>query len=91
LHAVAVVNAGAYGVLRAMTDIFGPDVMHSLGLDQIGIWLASFTVVAASLYALRLDNLKALLAFSMIGQLAYIVLGGALANAEGTMGGCCIS
>ena len=87
LHAVAVVNAGAYGVLRVMTDIFGPGVLTGLGLDQVGIWLASFTVVAASLYALRLDNLKALLAFSTIGQLAYIVLGGALANAEGTMGG----
>lgn len=87
LHAVAVVNAGAYGVLRVMTDVFGPGAMTALGLDQIGIWLASFTVVAASAYALRLDNLKALLAFSTIGQLAYIVLGGALANAEGTMGG----
>ncbi|MBE0453615.1 MAG: monovalent cation/H+ antiporter subunit D family protein [Roseovarius sp.] len=87
LHAVAVVNAGAYGILRVMTDVFGPGLMTGLGLDQIGIWLASFTVVAASLYALRLDNLKALLAFSTIGQLAYIVLGGALANAEGTMGG----
>lgn len=87
LHAVAVVNAGAYGVLRIMTDIFGVDLMVSLELDQIGIWLASFTVVAASLYALRLDNLKALLAFSTIGQLAYIVLGGSLANGDGTLGG----
>ncbi|MBV0912761.1 proton-conducting transporter transmembrane domain-containing protein [Anianabacter salinae] len=87
LHAVAVVNAGAYGVLRILSDVFGAPVLTSLGLDQIGIWLASFTVVAASLYALRLDNLKALLAFSTIGQLAYIVLGASLANPDGAMGG----
>ncbi|MFV0432071.1 MAG: proton-conducting transporter membrane subunit [Alphaproteobacteria bacterium] len=87
LHAVAVVNAGAYGVIRIMTDVFGPEVLLALSLNHLAIWLAAFTVVAASLYALRLDNLKALLAFSTIGQLAYIVMGGALANAEGTMGG----
>lgn len=87
LHAVAVVNAGAYGVLRVMTDVFGPELLTALSLDQVGIWIASITVVAASAYALKLDNLKALLAFSTIGQLAYIVLGGALANADGTLGG----
>lgn len=87
LHAVAVVNAGAYGVLRVMTDVFGPVPLGALGLDTVAVWLAAFTVVAASAYALRLDNLKALLAFSTIGQLAYIVLGGALANEAGTMGG----
>ena len=87
LHAVAVVNAGAYGVLRICFDVFGAEMMIATGLREIAILLASVTILAASLYCLRLDNLKALLAFSTIGQLAYIVLGGAMANEAGATGG----
>lgn len=87
LHAVAVVNAGAFGLLRVMFDVFGPEAMRSLGLDTVTLYLASFTILAASLYCLKLDSLKALLAYSTIGQLAYIVLGGALLTASGMTGG----
>jgi multicomponent Na+:H+ antiporter subunit D len=41
----------------------------------------------ASFYALRLDNLKALLAYSTIGQLAYMILGASLPNQIGETGG----
>lgn len=87
LHAVAVVNAGAFGVLRVMFDVFGPNTMQTLGLDMLAVVVASVTIVAASAYCLRLDSLKALLAYSTIGQLAYIVLGGALLNESGVTGG----
>lgn len=87
LHAVAVVNAGAFGLLRVMFDVFGPEAMQSLGLSAVTIYISSFTILAASFYALRLDSLKALLAYSTIGQLAYIVLGGALLNPNGMTGG----
>jgi multicomponent Na+:H+ antiporter subunit D len=87
LHAVAVVNAGAFGVLRVVFDVFGPNAMQQLGLDTFTIYLASFTIVAASLYALKLDSLKALLAYSTIGQLSYIVLGAVIADPNGAAGG----
>lgn len=86
LHAVAVVNAGAFGVLRILLDVFGPEALQALSLQLPTVWLASFTILAASLYALKLDSLKALLAYSTIGQLAYIVLGGALLNGSGVSG-----
>lgn len=87
LHAVAVVNAGAFGLLRVMFDVFGPEAMQSLGLSTLTVYVSSFTILAASFYALRLDSLKALLAYSTIGQLAYIILGGALMNPNGMTGG----
>jgi multicomponent Na+:H+ antiporter subunit D len=87
LHAVAVVNAGAFGVLRVIFDVFGPNHLQALGLQTFTLYLACFTILAASLYALKLDNLKALLAYSTIGQLSYIVLGAVLFTADGMAGG----
>jgi hypothetical protein len=51
------------------------------------MWLAAFTIVAASIIALTKDNLKARLAYSTISQLSYITLGIALATSMGVLGG----
>jgi multicomponent Na+:H+ antiporter subunit D len=51
------------------------------------IWVAGFTILAASLVAMTKDNLKARLAYSTISQLSYVVLGAALATSMGIMGG----
>ena len=40
--------------------------------------VAGFTIIAASLVALRQDNLKRRLAYSTVCQLSYVVLGAAL-------------
>jgi multicomponent Na+:H+ antiporter subunit D len=50
-------------------------------------YVAAFTLIAGSIIALTKDNQKARLAYSTISQLAYIVLGAALANAWGVIGG----
>jgi multicomponent Na+:H+ antiporter subunit D len=81
LHAVAVVKAGAFGVLRVTGFVFGPDVLHSLGVATWLGWLACATFLLASVIALRQDNLKRRLAYSTVGHLSYIVLGAALLNA----------
>jgi multicomponent Na+:H+ antiporter subunit D len=78
LHAVAVVNTGIFCVLRIMFHVFGVELMKELNLGFMTAVLASVTIIMASLYALTKDNLKALLAYSTIGQLSYMVLGGAL-------------
>ena len=75
LHAVAVVKSGVFGIARVTLDVYGPGLMADLG---VGIWLAAvaaFTLLVASLIALRKDNLKRRLAYSTISQLSYIVLG----------------
>ncbi len=87
LHAVAVVKVGVFCVARVLTGIFGRDFLLSLDLGTVVCYIASFTILAASLIALSQDNLKSRLAFSTIGQLSYIVLGIALLSPHGLIGG----
>lgn len=87
LHAVAVVKVGAFSVLRVITGVFGTDLLRTLNLGTMVCYLAAFTIIAASLIALSQDELKRRLAYSTIGQLAYIVLGAALLSPKGVIGG----
>ncbi len=86
LHAVAVVKAGVFCVLRVILYVFGPESLKRLGLWEVLAWCASFTVIAANLIALTQDNLKRRLAFSTINNLAMIILGASLLNAEAVRG-----
>lgn len=87
LHAVAVVKTGVFATLRVFLFVFGADAMREIGGDQLALVAATVTIVFASLLALGQDNLKARLAFSTVSQLSYIILGGALLNASGVLGG----
>jgi multicomponent Na+:H+ antiporter subunit D len=87
LHAVAVVKAGVFGLVRVTGFVFGADLLADLGAGRALAWLAAATIVLASLAALAQDNLKRLLAFSTIGQLSYVVLGVALGPRDAFTGG----
>jgi multicomponent Na+:H+ antiporter subunit D len=87
LHAVAVVKSGVFGVIRIVGFVFGPETMQAFGLNLILAIFAGATIVLASLIALRQENLKALLAYSTVGHLSYIVLGMALVSPDGFLGG----
>ena len=87
LHAVAVVKTGVFCTLRMFLFVFGRDAMRAIGADQLALVLASVTILAGSLLALQQDNLKARLAFSTVSQLSYIILGAALLNESGVLGG----
>jgi multicomponent Na+:H+ antiporter subunit D len=78
LHAVAVVKAGVFGVVRVMVFVFGASLLNDMGAGQIIAAIAAVTVVLGSVLALRHDNLKRRLAYSTISHLSYIVLGVAL-------------
>ena len=80
LHAVAVVKAGVFTMLSVCVYIFGIDFLAETGASQWLVWLASFTILAASFVAITKDDLKARLAYSTISQLSYIVLGAAIAS-----------
>ena len=86
LHAVAVVKAGVFTVLKVVIYIFGIDLIKETSAGTIILWVATFTLVVASLVALTKDNLKARLAYSTIGQLSYVIVGAMLANAAGIIG-----
>ena len=87
LHAVAVVKAGVFTMLKVTVYIFGPDLMGETPASTVLVWIAAITIVLASIIALRKDNLKARLAYSTISQLAYITLGAMLATSFAIVGG----
>lgn len=76
LHAVAVVKAGVFAIVKVAVYVFG------IGFDAEAFawlpWVAGFTIIAASIVALRADNLKRRLAYSTVSQLAYVVLAAAI-------------
>jgi len=87
LHAVAVVKAGVFTILKVSVFIFGPELISGTGAADLLLWVAGATIILASLVAFTKDNLKARLAYSTISQLSYIVLGALLANRWGIIGG----
>ncbi len=87
LHAVAVVKAGVFCISRVMLSTFGTALLHDSGLGLATAYFVSFTILAASVIALTKDDLKARLAYSTVSQLSYIVLGVALLDKSGVLGG----
>lgn len=78
LHAVAVVKAGVFTILKIATSIFGIETLSALNQSAWLTAVAGATVILASLVALRQDNLKRRLAYSTVSQLSYVVLGVAI-------------
>lgn len=78
LHAVAVVKAGVFSVVKVSVYIIGVDQLRLYGQGGWLVWVAGGSIVIASFIALFQDNLKRRLAYSTISQLSYITLGAAL-------------
>ncbi|MBD1401218.1 proton-conducting transporter membrane subunit [Pelovirga terrestris] len=87
LHAVAVVKAGAFGIIRVVHDIYGLDFSAAQNLLFPLALLAAFTIIYGSIRALSQNDLKRRLAFSTVSQVSYILLGVAMATPLGTIGG----
>lgn len=86
LHAVAVVKAGAFGIIRVVHDVYGIGVARDLGVLGPLAALAAFTIIYGSLQAITKDGLKQRLAYSTISQVSYIVLGAAMFGIAATTG-----
>lgn len=86
LHAVAVVKAGVFSMVKILVYVFGIDNLRESGASVWLMYLASATILIASLRALSMENLKARLAYSTISQLSYITLGAALATSSAVLG-----
>ncbi|OFZ98992.1 MAG: cation:proton antiporter [Betaproteobacteria bacterium RIFCSPLOWO2_02_FULL_62_17] len=84
LHAVAVVKAGVFSVLKVIIYVFGLDQLAGTTGWLIGI--SGFTILAASVVALNADNLKRRLAYSTISQLSYVVMAAALLTPLSVLG-----
>jgi len=86
LHAVAVVKAGVFAVVKVTVYVFGIDLLAETGASQPVLYVAGATVIVASLIALAQDNLKKRLAFSTVSQLSYVVMAAALATPAAILG-----
>jgi len=80
LHAVAVVKAGVFSVVKIIVYVFGLDLFSGSGVTGWVVYAAGFTVLVASIIAISQDNLKRRLAYSTISQLSYVVLAAAMAT-----------
>lgn len=78
LHAVAVVKAGVFSVTKIIVYIFGVEHLFATPSSEWLLYAAAFTIIAASLVALRQQNLKRLLAYSTVAQLSYVVMATAI-------------
>jgi multicomponent Na+:H+ antiporter subunit D len=87
LHAVAVVKAGAFGIVRIVYDVYGIETARDLGVLSPLAWLAGFTIIYGSIRALFQDELKKRLAYSTVSQVSYITLGTAIFGPLATVGG----
>lgn len=87
LHAVAVVKAGAFGIVRVVSDVFGMERITALGVGVPLAVLASVTILWGSFRALQQQEIKKRLAFSTVSQVSYIILGVALASPLAMIGG----
>ncbi|MGO2242917.1 MAG: complex I subunit 5 family protein [Halomonas sp.] len=86
LHAVAVVKAGAFGILRVVYDLYGIELSVELGVITALAVAASITIIYGSLRAIAQEELKPRLAFSTISQVSYVILGIGLFGPFGTIG-----
>ncbi|MCS6770703.1 MAG: monovalent cation/H+ antiporter subunit D family protein [Kiritimatiellae bacterium] len=87
LHAVAVVKAGAFGIVRVVYDVYGAELARDLGVLTPLAAFAAITILYGSLRALAQDDFKRRLAFSTVSQVSYITLGVSLFGPMATMGG----
>ena len=78
LHAVAVVKAGVFAITKIIAYVFGIDFLFSSPSSGWLLYIAVFTIITASLVALRQTNIKRLLAYSTIAQLSYVVMAAAI-------------
>jgi multicomponent Na+:H+ antiporter subunit D len=78
LHAVAVVKAGVFTVVKVIVYVFGVDALAATGRADWLPVVAGFTIIAASVVALRSDNLKRRLAYSTVSQLSYVIVAAAV-------------
>lgn len=87
LHAVAVVKAGAFAIIRVTYYSFGTDFLSGTWAQYIVLGFAAFTIVFGSAKALKEQHCKRRLAYSTVSNLSYIVFAAALMTPAGMVGG----
>ena len=86
LHAVAVVNAGVFAVLRVIYHVFGTELLLGSWAQTIALSFSAATIVFGAWMAVRDTHVKRKLAYSTVSNLGYMLLGASLMSADGMAG-----
>ena len=86
LHAVAVVNAGAFAIIRLTYYSFGTEFLRGSWVQSVCLVLAMFTIVYGCSRAVKETQIKRRLAWSTVSNLSYIVFGAVIMTAQGLVG-----
>lgn len=86
LHAVAVVKAGVFAIMRATYFLFGAELLAGTWVQTVVMSIAIITICFGSWMALRSKHLKRRLAYSTVSQLSYMLLGVTIMTADGFTG-----
>lgn len=86
LHAVAVVNTGAFAVMRITYYSFGAGMIRGTWAQTAVLAPAVFTICYGCSRALKETHLKRRLAWSTVSNLSYILFGVALMTPMGMVG-----
>lgn len=86
LHAVAVVNAGAFAVIRLTYYSFGTDFLQGTWVQNVCMALAMFTIVYGCSRAVKETHIKRRLAWSTASNLSYIIFGATVMTPLGLVG-----
>lgn len=87
LHAVAVVKAGIFAIMRLTYFSFDPEFLHGSWAQVVVFILVCITILYGSSTALRTTYLKKRLAYSTVSQLSYVLLAVVMMSGAGLVGG----
>ncbi len=82
-----VIKIYAFALFLMFYEVFPRVLLDSIPLNEIILWLAALGTLFGSIYAMLQSDLKKMLAFSSIGQIAYIFMGIGLHHDSALVGG----
>ena len=80
LLAAVQVKAAAYALIRILFDVFGPAYVADLNVTTLLAYFGAAGVVVGSVMAVRVKDIKRLLAYSTVAQLGFIGMGIGMAS-----------
>lgn len=86
LHAVAVVNAGAFAILRLTYYSFGTEFLRGSWVQDVCMGVTMFTIVYGCSRAVKETHIKRRLAWSTVSNLSYILFGAVVMTPQGMVG-----
>lgn len=89
LHAVAVVKAGVFAIIRLTYYSFGTEFLRGTWVQYVVMAFAMFTIVYGCSKAIKETHIKRRLAYSTVSNLSYVIFGVTLMTPAGLVGALC--